>query len=187
MRGTRILAAATSVAAASVFWFTLYHSLPMYPPSLGLPLTTAAILFLIALALLHWIDRHMWPGIAQFGFIVSAFGLGLWMVGGTLNALGRHPADIIARPQPGWGLFSVGLIPIGLAAIRSRLSLPMRLLLPLGGLLLLGEPLKYFLGERAGGVTVLVAFGGGWLAIGALLLFETERHARRDQSSTGAR
>ena len=63
----------------------------------------------------------------------------------------------------------------------------MRLLLPLGSLLLLGEPLKYFLGQRTGGVTVLVAFGVGWLAIGALLLFETASRAGRDQSSTGAR
>jgi hypothetical protein len=62
------------------------------------------------------------------------------------------------------------------------------LLLPLGGLLLLGEPLKYFLGERTGGLTVLVAFGLGWLAIGALLLFENRavesRAARVPRSST---
>jgi hypothetical protein len=182
----------------SVFWFTLYRSLPMYPPSLGLPLAVAAILFLCALALLHRMHGHLWPGIAQFGFIVSAIGLGLWIVGGTLNALGPQSADpssvwkrfaleIIARPQAGWGLFSVGLIPIGLAAIRSRLSLPMRFLLPVGALLLIGPPLKYFLGERTGGLTVLVAFGMGWLAIGVLLVFETERRAIRDQSSTGAR
>jgi len=106
--------------------------------------------------------------------------------GGTLSALGQRPADFIARPQVGWGLFSVGLIPIGVAAITRRLSLPVRLMLPVGGLFLLGEPLKYSLGERTGGVTVLVAFGVGWLAIGALLLFEAEPRARRDQSSTGA-
>ena len=176
----------TIAAAVSLLWLTLYRTLPTYPPNLGLPMAVAAMLFLSALALLHRLPRHTWPGIAQFGFIVSAIGLGLWIVGGTLNALGQQPVDFIARPQVGWGLFSVGLIPIGLAAIRSRFSLSMRLLLPLGGLLLLGEPLKYSLGERTGGVMVLVAFGVGWLAIGALLLFETERHAR-DQSSTGAR
>ena len=55
------------------------------------------------------------------------------------------------------------------------MSLPMRFLLPLGGLFILGPPLKYFLGERTGGLTVLVVFGVGWLAIGALLVFETRR------------
>jgi hypothetical protein len=114
-----------------------------------------------------------WPGIAQFGFIVSAIGLVLWIVGGTLNALGQRLTDVIARPQIGWGLFCVGLMPIGVGAIRSRLSVWMRLLLPLGGLFLVGEPLKYLLGERTGGLTVLVAFGVGWLVIGLLLVVES--------------
>ena len=74
----------------------------------------------------------MWPGIAQFGFIVSVVGLGSWIVGGTVNVFdlqatdpssiwGRFALGLIARPQPGWGLFSVGLIPIGLAATARRL------------------------------------------------------------------
>jgi len=183
--GLRRLAAVTT-AAVTALWVTLYRDLPTYPPSLGFPLAIVAMLFLSALALLRRMHANMWPGIAQFGFVVSAVGLGLWIVGGTLNELGLQTTDpgsvwgrfargLIAQPQPGWGLFSVGLIPIGLAAIKRRLSLPMRFLLPLGGLFVLGLPLKYFLGERTGGLTVLVAFGVGWLAIGALLLFETKR------------
>jgi hypothetical protein len=174
------------VAAVSAFWFTLYRSLPAYPPSQGWPLAIAAILFLIVLVLFQRMHAGAWPVIAQFGFIVSALGLGTWIVGGTWNAAGLQITDadsvwgqfvlgLITRPQPGWGLFSVGLIPIGFAAIRSRLSLPMRFLLPLGGCFLLGLPLKYVLGDRAGGLTILVLFGLGWLAIGALLLLETER------------
>ena len=127
--------------------------------------------------------QSTWPGIAQFGFIVSAAGLGTWIVGGTLNALGlrltaspsvwrRLALELIAQPQPGWGLFSVGLIPIGLAAIRRKWSLPMQLLLPLGCLFILGHPLKYLLGERTGGLTLLIGFGLGWLTVGALLLSE---------------
>ena len=184
--GFRRLAAFTTAAAVAALWFALYRSLPTYPPSLGFPLAIVALLFLTALALLRRMHGDVWPGIARFGFIVSAIGLDSWIVGGTLNALGLQTTDpesvwgrfalgLIARPQHGWGLFSVGLIPIGVAAIRRRLSLPMRYLLPLGGLLVLGPPLKYFLGERTGGLTVLVAFGVGWLAIGALLLFETQR------------
>jgi hypothetical protein len=71
-----------------------------------------------------------------------------------------------------------------MAAFRSRLSLPMRCLLPLGGLFLLGEPLKYALGERTGGLTVLLAFGAGWLAIGALLLRDGSRQGRRALPTT---
>jgi len=178
VRGVRRLAAAGSVAAVSIFWFALYDSLPIYPPGLGLSLAVAAALFLTVLVLLHQIHKHVWPGIAQFGFIVSAIGLGVWIVGGTLNALGQQPAAPIARPQVGWSLFCVGLIPIGFAAVRDGLSLPMRLLLPLGGLFLLGEPSKYLLGERTGGVTVLLAFGLGWLVIGALLLLGEPSTAR---------
>lgn len=191
----RRLAAITAAAAVAALWFALYHNLPTYPPSLGLPLAIVAVLFLSALALVHRIHGNMWLGIAQFGFIVSAAGLSWWIVGGTLNALGlqatdppsvwgRFALELIARPQPGWGLFSVGLIPIGFAAIRSRLSLPMRLLLPLGCLFVLGPLLKNLLGERTGGLTVLIAFGVGWLAIGALLLSEASESepANRDWS-----
>jgi hypothetical protein len=91
---------------------------------------------------------------------------------------------VSAAGQPGWGLFSVGLIPIGLAAIRKRLSLPMQLLLPLGCLFILGPPLKSLLGERTGGLTVLIGFGVGWLAIAALLLSEAgdSEPAHRDWS-----
>jgi hypothetical protein len=181
------------VAAVTALWFALYRNLPTYPPSLGLPLAVVALLFLAALALFHRIHGNMWPGIAQFGFIVSAVGLGSWIVGGPLNALGlqatappsvwgRFALELIAGPQPGWGLFSVGLVPIGLAAIRGRLSVPMQLLLPLGCLFVLGTPLKYLLGERTGGLTVLIGFGVGWLAIGALLLSEASESepANRD-------
>ena len=160
-----------------VLWWTLYRSFPAYPPSLGLPLAVVAVFFLSALVLLHRIQRNRWPGLAQFGFVVSAAGLGLWTVGGTMNALGLQAPglEFLAQPQPGWGLLCAGLIPIGFGAIRRRFSLPMRLLLPLGGLLFVGSPLKYLLGERAGGLTVLVGFGVGWLAIGVLLLSETRR------------
>jgi len=88
-----------SAAAVCALWFTVYQSLPTYPPGLGLPLAVAATLFLASLALLHRIHRYMWPGLARFGFIVSALGLSLWIVGGTLSALGQRPADFIARPQ----------------------------------------------------------------------------------------
>jgi hypothetical protein len=173
VRELRPLAAVAIAAAVSALWVTLYGSLPAYPPSLELPLAVTAILFLTALILLHRMHTPAWPGIAQFGFIVSAIGLVLWIVGGTLNALGQRLTDVIARPQIGWGLFCVGLMPIGVGAIRSRLSVWMRLLLPLGGLFLVGEPLKYLLGERTGGLTVLVAFGVGWLVIGLLLVVES--------------
>ena len=166
---TMSLAAVSISAAVSAFWFTLYRSLPTYPPSLGLPLAFVATLFFIALALLHRMHAGLWPWLAQFGFILSAVGLGVWIVGGTLNTFGL-PIAFIAQPQPGWGLFCVGLMTIGVAAIRGRLSLPIRCLLPLGGLFLLGEPLKYAFGERTGGLMVLLAFGAGWLAIGVLLL-----------------
>ena len=84
----------------------------------------------------------------------------------------------------GWGLLCVGLIPTGLGAIRQKLSLPMQLLLPLGCLFMFGLPLKHLLGERTGGMTVLVGFGMGWLAIGALLLSEAgkSKPAHRDLS-----
>jgi hypothetical protein len=173
-----------SIAGAVLaFWLTLYISLPTYPPSLGLPLAFVAILFLITLALLHQTHADLWPRLAQVGFIISAVGLGLWVVGGTLNTFGRQIA-LIAQPQPGWGLLCVGLMTIGLAAIRSRLSLAMRCLLPLGGLFLLGEPLKYVLGAQAGGLTVLFAFGAGWLAIGVLLLRDRSRQGRRTLPTT---
>src|SRR5262245_64883563 len=81
-------AAVTTLAAVAAFWYALYRSLPIYPTSLEWPLAVSAFLFLGALALLHRIHGHVWPGIAQFGFIVSAAGLGAWVVGGTLHALG---------------------------------------------------------------------------------------------------
>jgi hypothetical protein len=184
--GCRKLAALTAAAAVTALWFSLYRNLPIYPPRLGLPLALAALLFLGALALLHRLHAELWPGLAQFGFMVSASGIGLWIVGGTLNGLGLQATDpesvsgwfaleLLSQPQPGWGLFSVGLIPIGLAAIRRGLSLSMQVLLPLGGLFVFGPPLKYVLGERTGGLMVLVGFGVGWLAVGALLLLETKR------------
>ena len=173
------LAAVSIAAAVSAFWFTLYRSLPTYPPSLGVPLAFVATLFLIALALLHRMHAGLWPWLAQFGFIISALGLSVLIVGGSLNTLGL-PVTFIAQPQPGWGLFCVGLMTIGLAAIRSRLSLPMRCLLPLGGVFLLGEPLKYVFGEQTGGLAVLLAFGAGWLTIGALLLGDGSRQAFKE-------
>jgi hypothetical protein len=91
--------------------------------------------------------------------------------------------ELIAQPQPGWGLFSVGLIPIGLAAIRKRLPLPMQLLLPLGCLFVFGSPLKYVLGERTGGLTVLIGFGVGWLAVCALLLSEASQSQSANRDS----
>lgn len=184
--GLRRLAAVTTVAAVAAFWFTLYRNLPVYPPRLGWPLALAALLFLGTLALLLRVHGRAWPGIAQFGFVVAAVGLGAWVIGGTLNALGLEVSDttsvwaltaleLITRPQAGWGLFSVGLMPIGLAAIGSRLPLSTRLLLPVGALILLGPPLRYSLGERTGGLIVLVGFSAGWLVIAVLLLFETRR------------
>jgi hypothetical protein len=119
------------------------------------------------MVLLHQIHSREWSGLARFGFAISAAGLGLWIVGGTTRGL-----------QIGWGLFCVGLISIGVAAIVTRLSLPPRLLLPLGSLLFLEVPLKYLLGERAGGTTILATFGLGWLAIGLLLLLESGRAQR---------
>jgi hypothetical protein len=77
----------------TALWFTLYRNLPTYPPSLGLPLAIVAMLFLGALALLRRMHGNTWPGIAQFGFIVSAVGLGTWIVGGMLNALGLQSTD----------------------------------------------------------------------------------------------
>ena len=183
MAWLRRFAAVAAAIAVAVLWFTLYRTFPAYPPSLGLPLALVAAFFLSALVLVHRIHRKNWPGLAQFGFVISAIGLGLWTIGGTMNALGLQPPgqeslwgrfarELLAQPQPGWGLFCAGLMPIGLAAFRRRLPLPVQLLLPLGGLLVLGLPLKYVLGERAGGLTVLIAFGAGWLAIAALLLSE---------------
>ena len=97
--GLRRLAAVTTVAAVTALWVTLYRSLPTYPPSLGLPLAIVAVLFLSALALLHRMHGNMWPGIAQFGFVISAVGLGLWIIGGTLNDLGLRTTD----PGSVWG------------------------------------------------------------------------------------
>jgi len=168
----------TSVAlalAVAAFWFALYSDFPIYPPRLEWQLAIAAVFFLSGLTLLHHLHGSMWPGIALFGFAVSAIGLVLWIAGGAMNALDLPAPELLAQPQPGWGMFSVGLIPIGLGAIRRRLSLPMRLLLPLGCLFFLGPPLKDFSSERTGGLIVLVGFGVGWLVIGALLLLEGRR------------
>lgn len=121
--------------------------------------------------LLHQIHPREWPGLALFGFAISTAGLGSWIVADTIRGL-----------QVGWGLFCVGLIPIGVAAITSRLSLPARLLLPLGSLLFLETPLKYLLGERAGGTTILATFGLGWLAIALLLFLESDRTWRPKRS-----
>jgi hypothetical protein len=161
--------------AVATFWFALYSDFPMYPPGLDWPLAVAAIFFLSGLTLLHRLHGSLWPGIAQFGFAVSVVGLVLWFAGGAMNALGLRTPGLLAQPQPGWGLFCVGLIPIGLGAITRRMSLPTQLLLPLGCLFFLGPPLKYLLSERTGGLIVLVGFGLGWLAIGALLLREGRR------------
>lgn len=113
--------------------------------------------------------RDQWPGLAQFGFGVSAAGLGLWIVGGLLNALGVTVAEFVAHPQVGWGLFSVGLVPIGVTAIRRAWPVAFWLLLPLGVLFISGELMKQRLGERAGGLTVFVMFGVLWLMVAALL------------------
>jgi hypothetical protein len=80
-------------------------------------------------------------------------------------------------------LFCVGLVPIGVAATTARLSLPMRLLLPIGGLFALGPPLKHLLGDQAGGMTVLAAFGAGWLATAILLFLESRGHVPRPKRS----
>jgi len=124
----------------------------------------AGALFLSAMVLLHQIHDREWRGLAGFGFAISAGGLSLWIFGGTIGGL-----------QAGWGLFCAGLIAIGAGAIMNRLSLPARLLLPIGSLLLLEAPLKYLLGERTGGLTILSAFGLGWLAVGILLFRESYR------------
>lgn len=174
--------AAIIVVAVATLWATLYRSLPQYPPRLGLSLAAVATLFLIALTLMRRMHRGEWPGIAQFGFIVSAVGLGLWLVGGTLNTLGLPSGEVIARPQAGWGLFSIGLVPIGIAAVQRRWSLPIRLFLPLGALFLLGEPLKALPGERAGGMTIFVAFGVLWLVV-AVLLPGSPAHAAIERGS----
>jgi hypothetical protein len=179
----RRLAALTAAIAVAALWLALYRS-PMYSPALGLLLAIAGAFFFCALVLLYRIHAHEWPGIARLGFAISAIGVGLWIAGGTMNglgvqgtesrsAMGRFMLEVLRGPQAGWGLLCVGLIPIGVAAFITRLSLPMRLLLPVGSLFVLGPPLKYLLGEQAGGMAVLVAFGVGWLAIGALLLAET--------------
>ena len=181
----RVVAIALTIAVA-ILWFTLYQAAPLYPPRLEWPLALAAVFFLCGVALLHRLHGHMWPRIAQFGFAVSAIGLALWTVGGAMNtlavrapgaqsALGRFALELLAQPQPGWGLFCVGLVPIGFGAIRKKLPLPMQLLLPLGCLFLLGPPLKYLFGENTGGMIVFAGFGVGWLAIGALLLVDADR------------
>jgi hypothetical protein len=71
LRSLRRLAAISAAAAVAVLWFALYRSLPTYPPSLGLPLAVAGVLFLSTLALVHRIHASMWPGIAQFGFTLA--------------------------------------------------------------------------------------------------------------------
>jgi hypothetical protein len=178
--------AAFAIAVAVALWFTLYRDAPAYPPRMQASLAAAAVSFLVVLVLLYRIGRGRWRGIAVAGFAVSAAGLALWAAGGTLSTMsvragdqdstwGRLALELLTRPQPGWGLFCIGLIPIGLGATTARLPLPLRLLLPLGGLFVAGEPLKYFLGETQGGMAVLIAFGLGWLAIGALLLSGARR------------
>lgn len=158
------LVAALNIASAVIaLWLTLYRS-ETYPPLPGPSLATAGALFLIAMVLLYRIHRREWPRLAKFGFAISVAGLGLWMVGGTLREL-----------QVGWGLFCVGLIPIGVTAITKGLSLPVRVLLPLGSPLLLEAPLKYLLGERTGGLTIFAAFGLGWLVVSVLLFLEPDR------------
>lgn len=170
--------------AVAAFWLGVYSDAPMYPPRLAWQFAVAAIFFLSALALLHQLHRSVWPGIALFGFAVSAVGLALWMAGGAMNTLGLRVPEPLGQPQPGWGMFCVGLIPVGLGAMMKKLSLPIQLLLPLGCLFLLGPPLKYLSSERTGGMIVLVAFGIGWLVIGGLLLFEAIAGGRRSVSHT---
>lgn len=150
-----------------VLELTLYTS-ESYPPRTWPWLALAGALFLSAMALLHQSRAHKWPGLARFGFPISALGLVLWIVGDTIREL-----------QVGWGLFCVGLIPIGVAAITNRLPLSIRLLLPMGSLLLLETPVKYLLGERTGGLTIFTAFGLGWLAVGFLLFLEHGHNAPR--------
>jgi hypothetical protein len=163
------MASLAIVAAVLALWATLYASLPRYPPALGLPLTAVAMLFLTALTLIRRRHRADWPGLAQFGFVVSAVGLALWIVGGLLNALDITTAEFMARPEGGWGLFSAGLIPIGVTAIRRKWPMALWLLLPLGVLFISGELIKLRLGERAGGLTVFVAFGLLWLIVALML------------------
>ena len=186
--------AALSIASAvTAFLLTLYRS-ATYPPALGLSLAVAGALFLCSLVLLHQIHAREWPGLAHLGFAISAVGLGLWVVGGTMRELdisgikpdsvvGRFILEVLRGPQAGWGLFCLGLVPIGAAAITKGLSLPVRLLLPLGSPLLLEAPLKYLLGERAGGLTILAAFGLGWLAVGILVLLENHGPSPRPKRS----
>jgi hypothetical protein len=145
-------------------------------------------MFLCALTLLHRIHTHHWPAIARFGFVISVVGLGLWIVGGTMNGLGvrgvepqsaggRFIFEVLRTPQAGWGLFGVGLIPIGVAGIANQRLRATRFLLPAGSLILLELPIKSVLGERPGGLAILTAFGLGWLAVATLLFVESKRRA----------
>ena len=189
----RRVAALTATIAVVMFEIALYRS-ETYPPALGLSLAIVGTLFLGALALLHQIHAQEWSGLARFGFAISAAGLGVWIVGGAMNALGllrvdsqstvtRFMLEVVRGPQAGWGLFCVGLVPIGVAATTARLSLPMRLLLPIGGLFALGPPLKYLLGDQVGGMTVLAAFGAGWLISAILLFLESKGRLPRPKRS----
>jgi len=186
------LAALTAALAVATLWFALYES-PTYPPRLGSSLAFAGAFFLIALVLLYRIHANERPGIARLGLAISAAGLGLWIVGGTMSGLGlrevesqsmmgRFLLEILRGPQAGWGLFCVGMLLIGVAAITARLSLAMRMLLPVGALFVLGLPLKYLIGDQAGGVTIFVAFGAGWLVIAIVLLLESKGACRPKRS-----
>ena len=184
----RRLAGASAAFGVATMWISLYRAYPTYPPPLEWSLSFAGGLFLVSLALMHRIHRGQWPGVARAGFVVSQFGSCLWGIGGIpvvhhlLLAQATRESrvmefiiELLKQPQPGWGLLCAGLIPIGYGAIKARLSLPARVLMPLGGLLLLGEPLKYWLGTREGGLSILVAFGAGWLVVAVCLLVDDFR------------
>ncbi len=163
---SRRLAALTATIAVIVLEFTLYTSEP-YPPRPGPLFAVAGALFICAMVLLHQMHAREWPGLARFGFAISALGLGLWIAGGTLREL-----------QVGWGLFCAGLMAIGTGSIMKQLPVHARLLLPIGSLLFLEVPMKYLLGERTGGLTIFAAFGLGWLAVSILLFFQADRVTR---------
>jgi hypothetical protein len=180
------LGAGTGIAAAFLIWLALYRAFPAYPPRLGPLLAIAAILFFVSLAWIRRIHLDAWPGLAQFGFFVSGVGLILLIVGGGAVVVGlrlparvdplpvwlRFTVELLNSPQPGWGLFCVGLIPVGAGAIRKGLPLSVQLLAVLGALFLLGPPVKYLLGTRTGGLSILAAFGAVWVVVVGLVFSE---------------
>lgn len=180
------LAAGTGIAAVILGWLTLYRALPAYPPRLGPLLSIVAILFFVSLALIRRIHLDEWPGLAHFGFFVSGIGLILLIVGCGVVAVElqlpvrvqprpvwlQFIVELLNSPQPGWGLFCVGLVPIGVGAMRKGLSLSVQLLAALGGLFLLGPPVKYLLGTRTGGLSMLAGFGAVWLVVVGLVFSE---------------